>query len=76
MRLHEALSKIFATDFVISRPYLLDKRHVYLTYEDEHLPLKQRWTFEASLQSDWHPSVTELLADDWFIMRDPSLPSK
>jgi hypothetical protein len=71
MNLQQALDAVFATDMAISRPYLMDERHSYLVYQDEHLPLKQRFTHTPQLQLDYVPSVNDLLADDWALVSRP-----
>lgn len=74
MTLTEALFNVsISTGLAISRPYLMDERHSYLTYENEHTPLKQRWTHSPTLTIDWHPSPVELMAEDWALVNDPRL---
>lgn len=65
MDLEEALHEVVNSEKVISRPYLYKERHCYLEYQGLHLPLKL-YNYQTGLRIDWHPSVQELWASDWF----------
>ena len=71
MNIIEAIEACFATDYAISRPYLMDERHSYLVYQDEHLPLKQHYTNNPALCLDYVPTPKDLIADDWCLVVKP-----
>ena len=65
MKLEAAIYQVVNSTKVISRPYMLKDRHCYLVYQGLNLPFKLHNTI-TKLRIDWHPSVDELWADDWF----------
>ena len=71
MNIIEAMYECAATDYAISRPYLMNERHSYLVYQGRHLPLKQRFTHTPELQLDYVPTPQDLEADDWFLVVKP-----
>lgn len=67
MKLEEVIHLVVNSERIISRPYLCKERHCYLVYQGLHLPLKLH-NMLTKLRIDWHPSVDELWADDWFTL--------
>lgn len=68
MKIQDVLDMTFATNYNITRP-ALHERSSYLRYQGEKLPLKL-CRFDSLLQTDWSPSVEELLAEDWQIIKE------
>ena len=71
MEIREAIDIVSTGGTAMSTQYLYSQRNAYITYEGPGRPMKLRSFKNPALATDWVPTPTELLAQDWQVFAKP-----